>query len=112
MCAPDGWAGWRVACAAANAATTAAATAGRAAAVQRRADQSARCSDRALSRQSACPGSRGLDLSARDRGGGALGTVQQERDRTSTRRGHAAAELGPERQSAVRGAPGAGDDER
>src|SRR5262245_23506042 len=113
MRAPDLWSGRRVVRPAANAAATNAATTGGAAAtVQRRADQPARRSDRALSRQSAWSGSRGLDVSARNRGGGALGTVQQERDRASARRGHAAAGLGRERQSALRGPAGAGDDER
>src|SRR5262245_11043536 len=108
MRAPDSRAGWRVVRPAASAATTAAT----ATAVQRRADQPAGGSDRALSRQSARPGSRSLDLSARSGGGGALVAVQQERDRTGARRRHAAAELGPQREVAMRGAAGAGDDER
>src|SRR5215510_15563265 len=128
MRAPDRWAGRWLVRPAANAATADAATAdaatadaatadaatagGAAATIERRADQPARCTDRALSRQSAWSGSRGLDLSARNRSGGALGTVQQERDRASARRGHAAAGLGRERQSALRGPSGAGDDER
>src|SRR5262249_22242256 len=83
-----------------------------AAAIQRRANQSTGCSDRALSRQSARSGSGGLDLSARNRGGGPLGIVQSERDRNGAGRRHAAAELGSQRQGAVRGPASAGNDER